>query len=135
MRAFQGGAVTHEVEAEAGPLACLAHPGAGQPDRRHQVAARELGEHVGVDAVGLGGQRGQTLDLLRIGEVDAPAAAFQFVVDEARPVHRLEGGVDRLAAAGEPIGETAEPVAVRRGGRDGDPLPALIEKTDVHTLP
>jgi hypothetical protein len=53
MRAFQGGAVTHEVEAEAGPLACLAHPGAGQPDRRHQVAARELGEHVGVDAVGL----------------------------------------------------------------------------------
>jgi hypothetical protein len=35
----------------------------GQPDRGHQIARRQLGQHPGVDAVGLAGQRRQPLTI------------------------------------------------------------------------
>jgi len=69
------------------------------------------------------------------GELDAPPIALELVMDEARPVHRLEGDVDRLAVVGEALCETAQAVAVRRRGGDGDALALLIEQTDVHAFP
>jgi hypothetical protein len=54
---LQAGAVTDEVQPPARPFALGAHLRVGQPDRRHQIAARELGQHPGVDPVGLAGQR------------------------------------------------------------------------------
>ena len=55
--ALQAGALAHQVQAKAGPLALGSHRRVGQPDRRHQIAPAQLGQHVGVDAVGLAGQR------------------------------------------------------------------------------
>jgi hypothetical protein len=43
------------------------------PDRRDQVATCQLGQHPGVDPIGLAGQRRQPLHLLRIGDLDLPA--------------------------------------------------------------
>jgi len=53
---------------------------------------------VGVDAIGLAGQRRQALDALGLGSRHLPAATLQRIVHEARAVHRLDGGADRLAA-------------------------------------
>ena len=44
-------AVLDEMEAEAGPYTISAHGRVGQPDRRHEVAPGELGQHPGVDAI------------------------------------------------------------------------------------
>jgi hypothetical protein len=54
---LQARAVADEMEAPAGTLALGAHERVGQPDRRHQVPTRQLGQHPGVDPVGLAGQR------------------------------------------------------------------------------
>ena len=47
---LQRRAVTHQVEAKAGPLALGAYARGRQPDGRHQVTAGQLGQQVGVDA-------------------------------------------------------------------------------------
>ena len=135
MRFFKGRAMAYQMEAEAGPLALSAYPRGRQPDRRHQVAARQLGQHVGVDAVGLGRQRGDALDLAGVGQGHLPALPLERIVDEARAVHRLDGGVDRLAVSGQPCGKAAQTVDVWWGGRRRDPPSVLIEQADVHALP
>ena len=56
---LQHRAVLDEVQPEAGPLTLLAHQWIGKPHLRYQVAAGELGQHPGVDAVGLAGKRGE----------------------------------------------------------------------------
>jgi class 3 adenylate cyclase/streptogramin lyase len=43
----------HEMNAEAGSLALAAHLRTRKPDLRHQVAAGKLGQHPGVDPIGL----------------------------------------------------------------------------------
>jgi hypothetical protein len=58
-------AVADEVEPEAGPLALGPGLRVGQPDRGHEVATAELGQHPGIDLVGLGCQ---ALDLDRVGD-------------------------------------------------------------------
>jgi hypothetical protein len=58
----QRGAVTHQVQPPAGPLPLGAHRRVRQPDRRYQIAAGQLGQHPGVDPIGLGRQRGQPRD-------------------------------------------------------------------------
>jgi hypothetical protein len=58
---LQPGALADEVKREAGPFPLRADGRVGQPDRWHEVAAGELGQHPGVDAVGLAGQRRQPL--------------------------------------------------------------------------
>src|SRR5207244_13062838 len=82
----------YEEEAEARALARAAHARVGQPDRRHQLAPRELGQHPGVDPVGLAGQRRQPLHLACVGDLHLPAGALELVVDEAAPV------IDSIAA-------------------------------------
>jgi hypothetical protein len=54
---LQARAVADEVEPPARSLALGAHSRVGQSDRRHQIAAGELGQHPGVDPVGLAGER------------------------------------------------------------------------------
>ncbi len=70
---LQAGAMPHQVQPPTCPLAFGAHARVGQPDRRHQIATRQLGEHPGVDPVGLAGQRRKSFHLLRIGDLDLPA--------------------------------------------------------------
>jgi len=71
--------------------------GSGQPDRRHQIAACEFGQHPGVDPVGFAGQRCEAFHFLRVGDLDLPALKLEPIVHEARAVHRLDRRVDRLA--------------------------------------
>jgi hypothetical protein len=90
-------AVTDEVQPKAGELALAADARVGQPDLGNQVAGRERGHHARVDLVGLARQRGQTLDLGRVGDQHVPAVLLEAVVNEPRAVHRLDH-----AAHGEP---------------------------------
>jgi hypothetical protein len=92
---LESGALADEVEAAAGAFSLGPNSGVGQPQGWDQVPARQLGQHPGVDAVGLTGQRSQTLDLLSVGDVDLPAEQLQLIVDEAGSV-RLDGGSRRL---------------------------------------
>ena len=85
---LQAGAVTHQVEAPTGALALRADEWVGQPDRRHQVAARELGKYPGVDPVGLAGQRREPFHLLRVRDLDLPAGELE------PSVHKARGGID-----------------------------------------
>ncbi len=126
-------ALLHQEEPEAGPLALGAHPRVGQPDRRHQLAARELGQHPGVDAVGLAGKRRQALHLARVGDLDLPAQPLEQVVDEAGAGHRFDRGADRLSVAADALGEPRQPVGVGRGGTDLDRRAALVEQVEVET--
>jgi hypothetical protein len=83
-------AMTHQVQAKARELALTAHLRVGQPDRRHQVTKRELGQHARVDLVGLARQRREPLHALRVGDQYVPALRLERVVHEPRAVHRLD---------------------------------------------
>jgi hypothetical protein len=91
-----------------------ARRGARQPDRRHQIPQRQLGQHARVDLVGLARQRRQPLDPLRVGDQHFPAVPDELVVHEPRAVHRLHHAPDRLVVDGDAAREPVETVAVRR---------------------
>jgi len=80
---LQARAVTHQMQPPACPFALGTHLRVGQPDRRHQVAAGELGEDPGVDPVGLAGQRCEPFHLLRVGDLDLPARKLEPIVHNA----------------------------------------------------
>jgi hypothetical protein len=80
---LQARAVPHQMQPPARTLTLSAHEWVGQPDRRHQIATCELGQHPGIDPVGLAGQRRQTLDLLRIGDLDLPAGQLEGCTNRA----------------------------------------------------
>lgn len=95
-------------------LALGPHRRVGQPDRGDQIAARELGQHPGVNAVGLTGKRGQALDLGRVCDLDLEAVKLELVVDEAGARHRLDRRPQRLPMASNPGGQAAKTVRVGR---------------------
>jgi hypothetical protein len=134
IRFFKGRPVTDEVEPEAGPLAFRPYRRVGQPDRRHELAAGQLGEDPGVDLVGLGGKGGEALDLLGIGDLDVPAEKLELVVDEAGPVHRLDRRADRLAVAIHPGHERPQRVGIGADGGHLDRSTVLIEQVHIEPL-
>jgi hypothetical protein len=104
--------VVDQVESEAGPLALRPDRWIGQPDLGHEVAAGQLGQYVGVDLVGLGGQGCDAFGLDRVGDRDIPAQSLKSVVDEAGPGHGLDDRADLPAVAQDAIGEGAQGVSV-----------------------
>ena len=84
------------MQPPAGPFPLRPHPGAGEPDRGHQIPAGELGEHPRVDAVGLARQRRQSLDPRRVRDLDVPAQLLEMIVHEPSAVHRLDHAAHRL---------------------------------------
>jgi hypothetical protein len=74
-----------------------------EPDRRHEIAPGEFGQHPGIDAVGLARQRRQALHLLCISDLDLPTGELEPVVHEPCPVHRLDRGADRRAARSDAL--------------------------------
>jgi hypothetical protein len=131
---IQAGAVTNGVESPARPLPLGAHARIGQPDRRHQIPARELGQHPGVDAVGLAGQRRQPLHLLRVGDLDLPAGELEPVVHEARAVHRLDRRTDGRAVPKDTVAQAAQAISIRRSSATFDGRTLAIEQVEVETL-
>jgi hypothetical protein len=71
----------------------------GQPDRRRQLAAGELGQHPGVDPVGLAGKRRQPFHLLRVRDHHLPARELEPLVRFSRRPH-LRLGCQRLRPLG-----------------------------------
>ena len=123
-----------QVQPEAGQLALLSDAGIGQPDRRHQVATAELGQHPGVDPVGLAGERGQPFHLQRVGDLDLPASQLELIMDKAGTVHRLDRRPHRLVVPGKPLRQRAQPIRVRRRRTNLDPLARLVEQTKIETF-
>jgi hypothetical protein len=58
----------------------------------------------------------------------------QLVVDEARTVHRLDRGADRLAVTIEPSRHGAQTISIRRGRADFDRRALNVEQMKVETL-
>jgi hypothetical protein len=108
--------------------------GVGSGDLGHEVTSCELGQHPRVDLVGLGGERGNTLDLGGIGDRDIPASELEGVVDEARPGHRLDRGAHLLPSAQDEGSQRPERVDVRTDGGHLDRSPVLIEYVHVEPL-
>jgi hypothetical protein len=129
---LQARAVADEMQT---PARALGSDGrVGQPDRRHEVAAAELGQHPGIDAVGLAGQRCEALHLLRVGDLHLPAVKLEPVVDEARPVHRLDRRADRLAMTIESRGQRTQAIDIRRCRANLERLTVAVEQVEVETL-
>ena len=106
----------------------------GQPDRRHQIPERQLGQHPRVDFVGLARQRRQPLDLLRVGDQHLPAMRDQLVVHEPRTVHRLHDRADGLAVHGDPASEPVQAVAIRDRREAVDQLPLIGDQAHVNSF-
>ncbi|MDP9345955.1 MAG: hypothetical protein M3P44_09570 [Actinomycetota bacterium] len=123
-----------QVHAKARLLALGANPGVGQPDRRHQVAKRQHGEHASVDAVGLARQRRQALDLLGVGDQHLPAQLLEAVVHEARAAHRLDHRPDPDAQP-DPANEARQTVAITRDRELPDDLTLIAEHTNIDAFP
>jgi hypothetical protein len=51
---------------------------------------------------------------LRVSDLDLPTRKLEPVVHEARAVHRLDRGTDRLAVALEPLAQAAKSIRIRR---------------------
>jgi hypothetical protein len=62
---LQCGAVADQVQPEPRQLTLAADRRIREPDRRHQIAPRQLGQHARVDLVGLARQRRQPLDAMK----------------------------------------------------------------------
>src|SRR5882672_12277850 len=131
---LEAGAVTNEMKSEPRSLAFGADSRVGQPDRRHQIAAGQFGEHPGVDPVGLAGKRRQSFHLDGVGDLDPPAGELELIVNKTSAVHRLDRREDRLAEAADTSGQAAQSVGVWRRGTDLDLLAQLIEQAEVETL-
>jgi hypothetical protein len=111
---LQARAVAHQVQLPTGTFALGAHAWVGQPDRRDQVAAGELGQHPGIDPVRLACERRETFYFLRVGDLDLPASQLEPVVHETRAIHRFDRCADRSAVTLEPLSQTTKTVGVRR---------------------
>jgi hypothetical protein len=108
--------------------------GSGSQIVRHQLAAAQLGQHPGVDAVGLASQRRQPLYPQRVRDLDLPAAQLELVVDETGAVHRLDRRLDRRAETVEPLSQGAQAVGIRRPRADVDGRTLPLEQVKVETL-
>ena len=126
--------MTHQVQPPTRALALGTHLRVGQPDRRHQVATGELGQHPGVDPVGLAGQRRQPLHLLRIRDLDLPAGELELVVDEAGTVHRLDRRTDRRSITVDPLRQAMQTAGIRWRRTDLDRRTISIQQMEVETL-
>jgi len=133
-RCFQAGTVADEVQPPARPLPLCAHEWVGQPDRRHQVTTRELGQHPGVDAVGLAGERREPLHLLRVCDLDLPAGELEPIVHEPCPVHRLDRRPNRSAMTLETLTQAVQAISIRRRCPDLDRRTVDVEEMKVETL-
>ena len=126
--------MTDEVEPEPRPLALGADRRVGQPDRRDELPAGQLGEDPGIDLVGLGGEGRQALDPQGVGDLDVPAGELELVVDEAGTVHRLDRRADRLAVAIHPGDKCPQGIAIGTDRGHLDRSPVLIEQVHIEPL-
>jgi hypothetical protein len=132
---LKGGAMPDQVQPEARQLTLTPNARIGQPDRRHQIALGEHRQHARVDLVGLARQRGQPLDLLRVGAQHLPAELLERVVHEPRAVHRLDHRPHRLPITRHTADQAAQPIGVRRRRGLLHHLGVIGQQTDIEPTP
>ena len=119
---LQRRAVLDQVQAEARPLPLGPYLRIGQPHLRDQVAAGELGQHPGVDPVGLARQRRQRLRPLRISDPHIPARSSSWSCTKRAPfIDSITANTARHRPVDAPA---AQPVRVGRRRARGDQLPS-----------
>jgi hypothetical protein len=91
---------------------------------------REHGQDLGIDAVGLAGQRREPLDLLRVGDQDLPAELLERVAHEPRAGHRLDHPAHPTLRS-HTLDEVAQPVSVRRRRQALDDVTLLADQAHV----
>jgi hypothetical protein len=126
-------ALADQEQPPAGPLPLGALLKPRQPDRRHQLATRQLGQHPRIDPIGLAGQRRQPLDLLGVGDLDLPALPLERVVHKPRTVHRLNRRPhrDRPMTLSDAPRQPGQAIAIRRRRTDLHTLATLAKQTEV----
>ena len=123
-----------QVQPPAGALSLGAELGRWQPDRRHQIAERELRQHPRVDLVGLARQRRQALDPLRVGDQHLPPVPDQLVVDEPCAVHRLNDPAYWFVIHRHPARQPVQTVPVAGRAEMLDQLTFARDQANVDTL-
>src|SRR5487761_1209936 len=123
------------METPTGPLPFATILRRREPDRRHQVAAAQLGQHPRIDLVRLAGERGEAFDPHRIGDIDAPSRHLQLVMNEASAVHRLDRRVHRLSVLLKATDEGTQPIAVGQHCPGVDGFATVGHGMDIHALP
>jgi hypothetical protein len=126
---LQRRAVTHQMEPVARQLTLAPDRRLGQPNRRHEIAPRQLRQNARVDLVGLASQRREPLDLLRIGDQHFPAEFLERVVHEPRPGHRLDHRPHPHTP--QPLGKMPQPVRVRRRRSVLDQLARVVDQAHI----
>jgi hypothetical protein len=116
---------------QPGPLALGTNGRGGQPDRRHEITPGQLCEDLGVDLVGLAGERSESFYPQCVGDLDAPPVELEGVVDETRPVHRLDDGVHLLAERCDASNEMGKPIRVGGKGLDGECLAGIVQHMNI----
>ncbi len=106
----------------------------GSSDRRHEVPPPELGEHPGVDPVGLGRERGKGPGPGRIGDEDIPAGELEGVVDEMGAVHRFDDRGHLLTGPCEPADEILQRPPLGRHRSHRDRLACFVEHVHIDLL-
>jgi hypothetical protein len=127
-------AVLDQMQPPPRALTLLAELGRRQPDRRHQIAERQLRQHPRVDPVGLARQRRQALDPLRVGDQHLPPIPDQLIVQKPRAVHRLNDPAHRLVIHSDPPRQPIQTVPVTRRAEMLDQLPIARDQAHVDTL-
>jgi hypothetical protein len=126
--------VTHQVQPKPGALPLRPDGRVRQPDRRHELAARQLGQHPGVNPVGLAGQRRQPLHLLRVGDLHLRAVQLELVVRKAGRPSSTRSRRGSAHRSEQPSGQTAKTVRIRWGAANVDRLTSLVQQAEVETL-
>jgi hypothetical protein len=126
--------MANEVQAEACSLPLGSDLRVGQPDRRHQIASRELGQDPGIDAVGLARERRESLHLGGVRDLHLEAVQLELIVDEAGTAHRLDRRPQRLPMPTKADGQAAKTVRVGGCSPHLDGLASLVEQVKSETL-
>src|SRR6266508_3177100 len=131
---FERASVLDQVQPEARPLTLGPDRRVGQPDLRDEVEPGELGQHPGVDRVGLASQRRDPTRLRSVGDPDVPARELELVVDKTRAAHRLNHSQHAIACIAQSLDELRQPIAIGRDGADADAASLTLERMPVKTL-
>src|SRR4051794_35430005 len=130
----------HHVHASPESLLELAVGERRHVHPRDEIAARQLGQHLGVELVGLGRQRPDRLRLARVGDLHRPASGRQLVADPRGAAHHLQARDDLRAQAPDEhrqairVGRRPSLVDHRAGRRDRAPSRTTRRPIDSNVL-
>jgi hypothetical protein len=132
---LQHHAVADKMKPETCPLTLGMHARGRQPDCRHEIASRELGEYPGIDLVRLTSEGREAPYALHLRDLDFPAGERELVVDESGSVHRFDRRFDGSAELRHLTNEVRESICIRRPRSDRAPVARFVKDTNIEAMP